>query len=328
MLKRYAGTPSLQALRQFALRHLTGMIPKGFKWFSRMADRASWQLGRLLRAFAVLFGLMKGDVERVKAQVFLSGLSGAELLKTAELMGITPFPGESDDDLAIRLADELTADKLTANALESMVERLTNGLTGADVFEPAQQIMYTDSLLDGSYALTDQRYYHGGVFELRVDRVIPFLEDYVRRYRAAGTWPVLVIAMDDRQPDNNDPDAIPGYNLVGAELILLEEAQVAVSPEDEVSGAEEVLIQEDETGPGQILTGTMQLFVGRLSANVLLVADKDTWATTGVPVYNTLRTPYLDVRDRSDLQPGLDYELTGAVLGGGNLLGDEGLELG
>lgn len=325
--RRQTVQPSLVLTRQLALRQLASWIPTGFRWFSPTSLRADAELGRHLRAWADALGDVRQAAEMQRFNVFLGTASGAGLDQLGRALGFPRRPGESDDAYANRMAQELTAARVTPSALEAFVPALTGGTVNARIYEPWRDVwLFGDKTgMSGFGRFANHNYYHGGVFELQTDAVVENLDDYVSRMKAAGTLAWQALLMENNVPYTDDP--LAARLEFGGERQGFVTNSVDVSVESVGMGTDfEVVVIELPMDIEWVANSTHRLSWScgltheNAPRNYALVADMLASAMSGTPVYRVSDTPMNPV-EPTDVQasPIVKYEFR---LDAGDALGD------
>jgi hypothetical protein len=330
--ERKAVIPNGPFVKNFLVRCVASWIPTGFRWFAANAMDEEKELGRQIRAFASIVGDARLATEQQRFNVFLVTARGAALDLVGKGFGFERRPGELDDTFARRIAAELVADRVTANAIELIVELASRGLVNAYVYEPAQDILFLGdaSPLSGRKRFANDNYYHGGVFEVQTDGPVPDIDDYVQRSKAAGTHYWLAIVMEGALPYNDDELAaiVNGQRqdfVTNSFDVLIE--SVGTSTDFEVVSIELPTSLEVPFDGTAIRGAYDPLRIDNLSKNYLLVADMLASSISGSPVYFVQETDPFSVWDPTDVQAAPDIQWS-IVLGDPGDLGDPGLVLG
>lgn len=347
--------PNPNLLKNFTVRTLASWIPTGFRWFTADATDEDKELGMYLRAQGQVLSQLKTATETERYALYLPTARGLDLDTVASGFGFTRETGESDDVFATRVAASLTRNKVTPQALLDLVAFVSGNTVNGDLYEPADDLMFFGDNPDGPLAnqlsgrtkLGDENYYHGAVFEMRVDGWIPRLDDYMSKAKAAGVKYWLAVVMESHTANNSvpwygaeqndDPLALilPGnppfkMNMVTDSFDLSHESYGAET--DDPFGTYDAISMEFDLAvdisifASSVLTWATCVTFENVPGNYLLVTDMLASAAAGIPVYTVQMTPF-DPWEPNEVQAGFDIQ-TQVRLDGAITLNSPGLVLG
>lgn len=307
--------PDSAAIRRYVLSSIARYIPIGSAWFSETSLRSDKELGKQIRSWTAVLGDAWVAVKKQQYNVLLSSAEGEDLDQIGLSLGFPRKPGELDDDYAVRIASELTVDRVTPNAVENIIQRL-NAEASSVLYEPWKDLKFRGSRPRSSRAKrSDTRYLRGGVVDLVHDRYVADYYNYTDKSLAAGVKGYYTFQMEGQidaaeddtaavWPDTDEQlgfitnsvevtiDSVGSFTLIDGEL--LEQKPIAL----ETNQALEVLI---DTTP-QILV-TAGLIFENLFRNYRLEADMLQSALTGTPVYTVAIQEPFDLLQHTSIQP-------------------------
>ena len=308
--------PEQTAVRRYVLNTIARYIPVAPAWFSADSLKATGELGKHVRAWATALGSAWYETKKQHYNVLLSSAEGAELDEVCQALGFYRKPAESDDDYATRVASELTVDRVTPLALQSIIARLDPEASSL-VFEPWRDVKFrgTRKPRSGRSRRPDTRYWRGGVVDLVHDRYVADYYSYAAKSLAAGVRGYYTLLMEGQQDAVSDslsavwPDTDEALGFVTNSVeVIIDSFGSYTEIDDKLLEQEPVALETNQsieiaanTTP-QILV-TAGLIFENLSRNYRLEADMFQSALTGVPVYTVVVEDPFDLLQHTNIQP-------------------------
>jgi hypothetical protein len=305
---RKAIAPNKGFITNLVARGIASWIPTGFRWFEPTALQRDHEFGKQIMALAKMIADLRHGIEVQRYNIFLASAVGDALDDLAKALGFKRRVGENDDTLATRIAAELVAERVTPGAIERFVPLITDGAVHGSIFEPWRHIwILGDNTPPGQIRFADQRYWHGGVFELQTDGYVPNLDEHLENLKACGVFYWKALLMESLVDWVDDPLAAI-WPLDGHKMDFVS-SSVDVSIESYGTGTDFDAVSMDIVtmldmviDAGTLLTWCTGLRFDILSRNYVVSMDMLASASSGSPVYVLVDKP-LDPRDPTDIQP-------------------------
>lgn len=318
--------PNPELVTAIVTRSIASMIPTGFRWFSPEALGEDAELGKHIRAFGKVIGRLRLAMETQRYDIF-TATNDLDLIGGA--LNIIRRPGEEDEDYELRISSELIAERVTPAAIERAVRAFSNNRANVQVYEPGYDVGIWGEKGRGKKRVADSHYYRGGVMDVRIDRHIPELDDFLNKARAAGVKAYTTLVMDAGLLYNQDPlaaiwplDGLP-MDFVGASIDLSIES-VGCGTEFETVFFDMPSSIDVTAYAGHALTWASGLTFNNLVKNYVIETDIVASAALGSEVHRVRVEDDVTVDGPTELQPApeIHYETT---LGVSGIIGDGSL---